>query len=181
MAILPLRIYGDPVLRARAQPLLEVTETVRPFVLDMFDTMRAEDGVGLAAPQVGTSQRLLVLSVPVKRGKRVDMTLINPEVVRAEGWEVGEEGCLSVPGVYDDVKRASSIDVKALDESGRLVEFAADGFLARAIQHEIDHLNGVLFVDRLGMLQRRMHKKELAALEGGQAPKGGQKHEGPAL
>src|SRR5687767_2491746 len=181
MAVLAVRVYGDPVLRAKAQPILEVTAAVKPFVSDLFDTMRAEDGVGLAAPQVGTSQRLLVLSVPVKRGKRVDMTLINPEVVRAEGWEVGEEGCLSVPGVYDDVKRASSIDVKALDESGRLVEFAADGFLARAIQHEIDHLNGVLFVDRLGMLQRRMHKKELAALEVGQMPKGGPKHEGPAL
>jgi peptide deformylase len=164
VAILPLRIYGDPVLRARAQPLLEVTETVRPFVLDMFDTMRAEDGVGLAAPQVGASQRLLVLSVPVKRGKRVDMTLINPEVVRAEGWEVGEEGCLSVPGVYDDVKRASSIDVKALDESGRPVEFAADGFLARAIQHEIDHLNGVLFIDHISKLKRDMVVKKFKKL-----------------
>src|SRR5262245_1543181 len=181
MAVLPLRIYGDPVLRAKARPLLEVGDGVRPFVLDLFDTMRAEDGVGLAAPQVGTSQRLLVLSVPVKRGRRVEMTLINPEVVRAEGWEVGEEGCLSVPGVYDEVKRASSIDVKALDESGRPVEFAADGFLARAIQHEIDHLNGVLFVDRLGMLQRRMHHGELKALEAGRAPQGGPKHEGPAL
>ena len=181
MAVLAVRVYGDPVLRAKAQPLLEVTDAVKPFVSDMFDTMRAEDGVGLAAPQVGTSQRLLVLSVPVKRGKRVDMTLINPEVVRAEGWEVGEEGCLSVPGVYDEVKRASSIDVRALDESGRAVEFAADGFLARAIQHEIDHLNGVLFVDRLGMLQKRMHRGELKALEEGKGPRGGPKHEGPAL
>ena len=181
MPVLPLRIYGDPVLRAKAKPVLEVTDAVRPFVLDMFDTMLAEDGVGLAAPQVGASQRLLVLSVPVKRGKRVDMTLINPEVVRAEGWEVGEEGCLSVPGVYDDVKRASSIDVRALDESGKPVEFAADGYLARAIQHEIDHLNGVLFVDRLGMLQRRMHRSELKALKEGRDPKGGPRHEGPAL
>jgi peptide deformylase len=181
MPVLPLRIYGDPVLRARAQPLLEVTDTVKPFVLDMFDTMFAEDGVGLAAPQVGASQRLLVLAVPVKRRQRVDMTLINPEVVRAEGWEVGEEGCLSVPGVYDEVKRASSIDVEALDESGRPVKFSADGFLARAIQHEIDHLNGVLFVDRLGMLQRRIHKSELKAIEEGREGKGGKRHEGPAL
>ena len=181
MPVLPLRIYGDPVLRAKAKPLLEVTDATKPFVLDMFDTMMAEDGVGLAAPQVGASQRLLVLAVPVKRHKRIDMTLINPEIVRAEGWEVGEEGCLSVPGVYDEVKRASSIDVKALDESGRPVEFAADGFLARAIQHEIDHLNGVLFVDRLGMLQRRLHRGELKALEEGHGPKNGPKHEGPAL
>ena len=181
MPVLPLRIYGDPVLRARAQPLLEVTDTVKPFVLDMFDTMLAEDGVGLAAPQVGASQRLLVLAVPVKRRQRVDMTLINPEVVRAEGWEVGEEGCLSVPGVYDDVRRASSIDVEALDENGLPIKFAAEGFLARAIQHEIDHLNGVLFVDRLGMLQKRMHRAELKALEEGRQPKSGKRHEGPAL
>jgi len=181
MAVLPLRIYGDPVLRAKAKPLLEVTDATKPFVLDMFDTMLAEDGVGLAAPQVGASQRLLVLAVPVKRHKRIDMTLINPEIVRAEGWEVGEEGCLSVPGVYDEVKRASSIAVKALDESGKPVEFDAEGYLARAIQHELDHLNGVLFVDRLGMLQKRMHKNELKALEEGRAPQGGSKHEGPAL
>ena len=181
MPVLPLRIYGDPVLRAKAKPLLEVTDATKPFVLDMFDTMLAEDGVGLAAPQVGASQRLLVLAVPVKRHKRIDMTLINPEIVRAEGWEVGEEGCLSVPGVYDEVKRASSISVKALDETGKPVEFDADGFLARAIQHELDHLNGVLFVDRLGMLQKRMHRSELKALEEGRPPQGGSKHEGPAL
>ena len=167
MAVLPLRIYGDPVLRAKAKPLLEVTDATKPFVLDMFDTMLAEDGVGLAAPQVGASQRLLVLAVPVKRHKRIDMTLINPEVVRAEGWEVGEEGCLSVPGIYDEVKRASSIAVKALDETGKPVEFDAEGYLARAIQHELDHLNGVLFVDRLGMLQKRMHRSELEGAGGG--------------
>ncbi len=181
MPILPLRIYGDPVLRAKAKPVLEVTDALRPFVLDMFDTMLAENGVGLAAPQVGTSERLLVLAVPVKKHKRVDMTLVNPEIVRAEGWEIGEEGCLSVPGVYDDVKRASSISVRALDEAGRPVEFEADGYLARAIQHELDHLNGVLFVDRLGMLQRQMHRKELKALESGRIPASRPQHEGPAL
>ena len=181
MPALPLRIYGDPVLRAKAKPLLEVTDATKPFVLDMFDTMLAEDGVGLAAPQVGASQRLLVLAVPVKRHKRIDMTLINPEIVRAEGWEVGEEGCLSVPGVYDEVKRATSIAVKALDENGKPIEFDAEGYLARVIQHELDHLNGVLFVDRLGMLQKRMHRSELKALEEGRTPQGGTRHEGPAL
>ena len=181
MPVLPVRIYGDPVLRLKAKPIAEVAETIKPFVHDMFDTMFAEDGVGLAAPQVGVSERLLVLAVPVKRGKRVDMTLINPEIVKAEGWELGEEGCLSVPGVYDEVKRAFAIELKAMDESGRLVEMKAEGYLARAIQHEIDHLNGVLFVDRLGMLQRQLHKKELKALENGKLPTGGSSHEGPAL
>ncbi len=181
MPVLPVRIYGDPVLRLKAKEIAAVTDTTRPFVNDMFDTMFAEDGVGLAAPQVGVSERLLVLAVPVKRGKRVDMTLINPEVVKAEGWELGEEGCLSVPGVYDEVKRAFAIELKALDESGRPVELKAEGYLARVIQHEIDHLNGVLFVDRLGMLQRQLHKKELKALESGKLPTGGSSHEGPAL
>ena len=180
MPVLPLRIYGDPVLRAKAKAIEPVAEVLRPFVLDLFDTMKAEDGVGLAAPQVGVSEQVLVLAVPVKKHQRVDLTLVNPEITLAEGWEVGEEGCLSVPGVYDEVRRAYAIELKAFDETGKPVELKAEGYLARAIQHEIDHLNGVLFVDRLGMLQRQLHKKELKALEAGRTPKG-PKHEGPAL
>src|SRR5689334_6842960 len=111
--VLPLRIYGDPVLRAKAKPALAVT---KEFVLDLFDTMKAEDGVGLAAPQVGVSEQVLVLAVPVKKRSRVDLTLVNPTITRAEGWELGEEGCLSVPGVYDEVRRAFSISLTALDE-----------------------------------------------------------------
>ena len=94
---------------------------------------------------------------------------------------MGEEGCLSVPGVYDEVKRAYAIELKALDETGQPVEMKAEGYLARAIQHEIDHLNGVLFVDRLGLLQKQLHRKELKALEQGRAPGRGPAHEGPAL
>ena len=176
MPVLPLRIYGDPVLRAKAKLAAEVR---REFVLDLFDTMKAENGVGLAAPQVGVSEQVLVLAVPVKKHQRVDLTLVNPEITLAEGWEVGEEGCLSVPGVYDEVRRAYAIELKALDDSGKPVELKAEGYLARAIQHEIDHLNGVLFVDRLGMLQRRVHKQELEALEQGRVTGG--RHEGPAL
>jgi peptide deformylase len=181
MSVLRVRVYGDPVLREKAKPLLELTDVTKALVLDMFDTMMAEDGVGLAAPQVGVSNRLLVLAVPVKKNQRMDMTLINPEIVRAEGWEVGEEGCLSVPGVYDEVRRAYSIDVKALDDAGKPVEFSAEGYLARAIQHELDHLNGVLFVDRLGMLQKRMHRKDLEDIAEGRVPGGHPQHEGPAL
>lgn len=178
MPVLPLRIYGDPVLRAKAKAVPAVT---KEFVLDLFDTMQAENGVGLAAPQVGVSEQVLVLAVPIKKRSRVDLALVNPEIVRAEGWEVGEEGCLSVPGVYDEVRRAYSIALRALDDTGKPIELEADGYLARAIQHEIDHLNGVLFVDRLGMLQRRQHVKELKALEAGQAPGGRPGYEGPAL
>lgn len=181
MPVLPLRIYGDPVLRAKAKAVRAVDEAIRPFLADMFDTMLAEDGVGLAAPQVGVSRQVLVLAVPLKRHKRVDLTLINPEIVVANGWEVGEEGCLSVPGVFDEVRRAYEIEVKAIDDTGKPVELKAEGYLARAIQHEIDHLNGVLFVDRLGVLRRTAHRKELKALEQGSAPGGGPKHEGSAL
>ncbi len=181
MPVLPLRIYGDPVLRAKARTVAEVGATFRPFVLDLFDTMMAEDGVGLAAPQVGVSERVLVLAVPIKRHQRVDMTLVNPEIVTANGWELGEEGCLSVPGVYDEVKRAYEIEIKALDETGKPIELKAEGYLARAIQHEIDHLNGVLFVDRFGMLQKQLHRKELKALEQGKLPGRGPGHDGPAL
>lgn len=181
MPVRPLRIYGDPVLRAKARAVAAVTDGFRPFVLDLFDTMLAEDGVGLAAPQVGVSEQVLVLAVPVKKHQRVDLTLVNPEIVLAEGWEVGEEGCLSVPGVYDEVKRAYAIELKALDETGKPIELKAEGYLARAIQHEIDHLKGVLFVDRLGILQKQLHKKELLALEQGRVPGRGTAHEGPAL
>ncbi len=181
MPVRPLRIYGDPVLRAKARAVAAVTDGFRPFVLDLFDTMMAEDGVGLAAPQVGVSEQVLVLAVPVKKHQRVDLTLVNPEIVLAEGWEVGEEGCLSVPGVYDEVKRAYAIELKALDETGKPIELKAEGYLARAIQHEIDHLKGVLFVDRLGILQKQLHKKELLALEQGRVPGRGTAHEGPAL
>ena len=119
MPVLPLRIYGDPVLRAKAKAIEPVADVLRPFVLDLFDTMKAENGVGLAAPQVGVSEQVLVLAVPIKRHQRVDLTLVNPEITLAEGWEVGEEGCLSVPGVYDEVRRAYSIELKAL-EAGRM-------------------------------------------------------------
>jgi len=177
----PIRIYGDPVLRAKAKPVEGVTEAFRPFVLDLFDTMFAEDGVGLAAPQVGVSEQVLVLAVPVKKHQRVDLTLVNPEIVVSEGWELGEEGCLSVPGVYDEVKRAYAIELRALDETGNPIALKAEGYLARAIQHEIDHLKGVLFVDRLGMLQKQLHRKDLKALEQGRIPGKGSAHEGPAL
>lgn len=181
MPVLPLRIYGDPVLRAKAKVVNGVTDDLKPFILDMFDTMFAENGVGLAAPQVGTSRRILVLAVPVKKHQRVDMTIINPEIVSAKGWEIGEEGCLSVPGIYDEVKRAYEIEIKGLDESGRPLALKAEGYLARAIQHEIDHLNGVLFVDRLGLLRKQLLKKDLKALEEGRSSGPGPSHEGPAL
>jgi peptide deformylase len=181
LPVLPLRIYGDPVLRARAKAVVGLTDKFRPFVLDLFDTMLAEDGVGLAAPQVGVSEQVLVLAVPIKKHQRVDLTLVNPEIVASSGWEVGEEGCLSVPGVYDEIKRAYAIELKALDETGRPIELKAEGYLARAIQHEIDHLKGVLFVDKFGMLQKQLHKKELKALEQGRIPVRGSAHAGPAL
>ncbi len=141
--ILEIRRVGDPVLRRRAKPVPRVTSSLRALVADMLATMYAADGVGLAAPQVGVSRRLIV--VDVGEGPVV---LFNPEVLHREGEELGTEGCLSVPGKAGEVKRAARVRVRGLDGEGRPVWHEAEGLFARALQHEVDHLDGILFVDR---------------------------------
>ena len=165
MAIRPLCTWGNPVLRGRAKPVDSFDDALRSLVADMYETMFAANGVGLAAPQIGISERIFVLGVPVSRQKRVDMAVVNPEIVTPSGSEVQEEGCLSVPGIYDEVRRARQLVLRGFDEHGKPLEIQADGYLARAIQHEVDHINGVLFVDRLSLLRRQLLKKELKALE----------------
>ncbi|MBI1796823.1 MAG: peptide deformylase [Candidatus Eisenbacteria bacterium] len=170
MAVRPVRIYGDPVLRKKAREITGVDDTVRALIADMRETMHAYNGVGLAANQVGVLQRVLVVDVPVDDEKRERHALINPVIDRRTGSEIGEEGCLSIPGVYDDVKRAKSVRVRALDERGAPVEITAEGYLARALQHEVDHLDGVLFVDRLSLLKRQFLRHRLDALARGERP-----------
>src|SRR5262249_9342170 len=145
--------------------------------VDLRDTMRAYHGVGLAANQVGVAQRVAVVDVPIDDDHRAAYTLVNPEIVSRAGSEVGEEGCLSIPGIYDDVTRSLKIVVRASDENGQPFELAADGYLARAIQHEIDHLDGVLFVDRLSPLKRQFLRRSLESLARGERPEG----YGPAI
>ena len=167
------------VLRDRAREVPGVDDTLRQLIADMRETMKAYGGVGLAANQVGVPQRVLVVDVPVDEGERAAHALINPVVKRRVGTLTGEEGCLSLPGIWDEVTRAERVIVQALDEQGRGIELDAEGYLARAIQHEIDHLEGVLFVDRLSPLRRQFLRRSLDALARGELPEDYQPPLGP--
>jgi len=145
MALLKIREIGDPVLRSKTKKIDEVTKKTNELIDNMFDTMYEEDGVGLAAPQVGILKKIAV--VDIREGNKV--ILINPEIIEEEGKAIMEEGCLSIPGETGDVIRSQKIKVRSLNREGKEIEFVAEEFEARAIQHEIDHLNGVLFVDKI--------------------------------
>jgi peptide deformylase len=159
MTILDILHYPDPRLRNKAKPVAQVTAVQRRLIEDMLATMYAAPGIGLAAVQVGVAERVIV--VDVSDNSDQPMGLINPEILSQEGSEVMQEGCLSVPGVYEDVERAERIRVRALDRHGKQIEFDADGLLAVCIQHEIDHLNGKLFVDYLSDLKRQRIRKRV--------------------
>ena len=152
MAVLTVRKYGDPILRRRAEPVGEVTPEIRAILRDMIDTMYREVGVGLAAPQVGISLRLMVIDEEKGRGPRA---LVNPEIVDQGGRVVAEEGCLSIPGVFAPVARAEWVRLEAQDEEGQPVTVETKGLYARVIQHEMDHLDGVLILDRTTKEQRK--------------------------
>jgi len=157
MAILEIKEYGEPVLREKALPVKEITPEILNLIKDMAETMYVDSGVGLAAPQVGASKRIIIID-----GEEEGLiVLINPMIVKSEGEVVEEEGCLSVPGIYSQVKRSSKVTVKALNENGDLIELTKEGLTARALQHEIDHLDGILFVDRIGRMERQILLKKL--------------------
>jgi peptide deformylase len=159
--VLELRYYGDPVLRKAAVSVDKFDESLKEFVSGMIETMRTEDGVGLAAPQIGVSQRVVVIDA--SGGDQEPYILINPEIVySSEEREDYEEGCLSIPGINLKVNRPSKVSVKAQNESGEyyIIE-NAEGLLARALQHEADHLNGILFIDHVSPVQRALLKGKL--------------------
>ncbi len=158
MAVLEVRLYGDPVLRRRAAPVREVTPEVERLLDDMIDTMHTEVGIGLAAIQVGIELRMLVVDEGRGVGGRA---YINPVIVEQGGAQVGEEGCLSLPGVFADVRRAEWVVVEAADRSGTSFRRRATGLLARVLQHEIDHLDGILFIDRLDKVTRDRLKRQI--------------------
>jgi peptide deformylase len=158
MARLPILEYPDPRLRIRAEPVTKLDSEVQKLVADMFETMYAAPGIGLAATQVNVHKRILVCDVGVE--SKEAYCLINPEIVSAEGKTSAEEGCLSVPEFYDYVDRAARITVRALGPDGEPFELTAEGLLAVCIQHEIDHLDGKLFVDYLSELKRERLKKK---------------------
>ncbi|TMF59374.1 MAG: peptide deformylase [Chloroflexi bacterium] len=147
MAVLPILTQEAPILRQKAKRVARVDDSVRKLIDDMVDTMVAAPGVGLAAPQVGVGLRVLV----IKTDENLH-ALVNPEMVKGEGEQIGPEGCLSVPGYVGEVKRFLRVVARGLNRHGKTVKVKGDGLLARAIQHEIDHLDGILFTDRLTSL-----------------------------
>jgi peptide deformylase len=165
MAVLPLSYLGDPVLRRRSEPVAQVTDEHRRLIRDMYETMHAHNGVGLAAPQVGIGLRIAVVGIPEEGDKVQHLALVNPEWSNPRGRQTDDEGCLSVPSLYDEMTRALTVDVSALDENGAPLRFTCDGLFARAVQHEVDHLNGILFVDKLSVLRRSRHRRRLKEIE----------------
>lgn len=162
MSVLNVVLYPDEPLTQVAKPVENVGPKIQRLVEDLFETMYAHEGVGLAGPQVGVSKRLFVLHEP----EGAKMCLINPEISELEGEEEGQEGCLSLPEIYVQVPRATSLHVRALDENGAPVEFDAHGFLARIIQHELDHLDGKIILDRIDILTRHAKMQEWEEVRG---------------
>ena len=156
MTVLSIRTEPDPVLRKKAKRVKAVDGSIRKLIDDMIETIHAEPGrAGLAAPQVGISLRVIVIALPEEE----EVALVNPEIVRRKGELVVTEGCLSVPGYYGQIKRSESVTVKGRDRNGKEVRIRATGFLAQALQHEIDHLNGMLYFDHLESMDE-LHKIE---------------------
>ncbi len=145
MAILQIRLAPDPILRQKAKRVKSFDGSIKKLVEDMRETMHAAPGVGLAAPQVGILLRVVVIGIP----EQEDIALINPQIMRKSGERVVNEGCLSIPGYVGEIKRAISVTIKAREPNGKEIRIKGDELLAQAIEHEIDHLNGVLYIDRL--------------------------------
>lgn len=162
MARLEIKIYPDPILRKKAAKVAKVGNDERKLAYDMIETMRSANGVGLAAPQVGIGKRIIVVE-EMEGDNRAALTLINPKITQKKGKVKFCEGCLSLPGVSSDVVRPEFITVEALNLDGDKLRFDADGLLSRIIQHEADHLNGELFIDRIGFFKRNKIIRQLGA------------------
>ncbi len=172
MARRNLRFYGDPVLRLKAAPVAGFDPSLGDLVRDMFDTCEAEEGAGLAAPQIGVSLRVFVVDCredpedPASRAHR--FAAVNPTILRIEGQISAEEGCLSIPGLRETVKRHARVTLAAFDLDGKPFEVEAGGLAARAVQHEMDHIDGILFIDRLSSLKRQLLKRQLDSIAAGE-------------
>jgi peptide deformylase len=164
MSILPIRIYPNPVLRVRCPEVTEFDAALRKLAADMVETMHAAPGVGLAAPQVGVTKRIAVVDLSVGEDRSQVHILVNPKIVEKEGLETEVEGCLSLPGINDKVDRPLRVKVYAQDLEGQPFELEAEDWLARALCHEIDHLDGILFVDHLRGLRKERVKRQLRRL-----------------
>lgn len=169
MSVLEIVKYPDPVLLKKAEPVSEIDGALQKRIDDMIETLYAAPGLGLAAPQVGDSHRFFVYDLSVQDEPPVDrkgpLVVINPEIVAMEGEEISEEGCLSIPGYLEKVKRALRVELKGLDREGKEIRLEGEGLLARLFQHEVDHINGMLMVDRFSSLKKdiflRKFKKKM--------------------
>ncbi len=161
MAILEIKKYPDPVLKKKAAPVKKVDPSIQTLIEDMTETMYQAPGIGLAATQVGELKRIIVFDLKPREEGRNPSCLINPEIIEAEGEQVLEEGCLSVPDYYTEVKRKARITVRGWDARGNPTQLSAEGILATVLQHEIDHLDGILFIDRISSLKRALYKKRM--------------------
>lgn len=156
MAVLPIRTLPDPLLRQKAKRVKTIDGSIQKLIADMLETVRAAPGrAALAAPQVGTSLRVIVIDIPDAE----NIVLINPEIVKRSGERLVTEGCLSIPGYYGEIKRAESVTAKGRDASGKEIRIKAEELLAQALEHEVDHLNGLLYIDHLES-QDNLHKVE---------------------
>lgn len=157
MTLLNIRIYPDPILKEEAAEVSDFDSKLSKLLDDMYDTMLAADGIGLAAPQIGISKKIAVIDISEDRDQRLE--LINPKIVWQDGQVPSEEGCLSIPQYRDKIKRFKEIKIEAHDRKGAKFELQSDGLLAICMQHEIDHLHGILFVDHLSRLKRELFKR----------------------
>ena len=158
-------IWPDPILKKKAKEVATVTDATRALIRDLFETMYAADGVGLAAPQIGILQRVIVLDTTPRQPEAKPIAMVNPVIVETEGETTYTEGCLSLPGEAEDVERAAKVTVRFLDTQGVAQTLECEGLLAIAVQHETDHLNGTVFVDHLSSLKREVIRKRMKRLK----------------
>jgi peptide deformylase len=163
--VLKIVKYPEPVLQQPGEPVTEFDDKLKKFVADMFETMYASQGIGLAAPQVGVSKRVTVIDLSQGKDPEQKLVLVNPEVILTEGRQYEEEGCLSVPDIREKVVRAAKVSVRAQDENGKWFEMDGEELLARAFQHEIDHLDGVLFIFRMSPLKRNLSLRKIRKMQ----------------
>lgn len=158
--------YGEPVLEQKAETITEFdTPELKELIADMWETMYAAKGVGLAAPQIGVGKRISVIDTSVGEDESKKIVIVNPEITLREGKQTGEEGCLSIPGFREPVTRANKVSVRAQDASGAAIELTGEELLARAFEHEIDHLNGILFINHLSALKRDIIRRKIKKLQ----------------
>jgi peptide deformylase len=163
--ILKIVKYPEPVLSQPAEPVTEFNDELRKFVADLFETMYSAQGIGLAAPQVGVSKRITVIDLSLGKEPKEKLVLINPEIISSDGKLYEEEGCLSFPEIREKVQRAAKVRIRAQDERGKWFEMDGEELLSRAFQHEIDHLDGVLFIFRMSPLKRNLIQRKIRKLQ----------------